>query len=973
MRKNYILIIGLAFLSFFPVSFAVSQTLKPSKVVKSIGSDVSMKLTDIEPVPYGLRNKVWKNKEVPNEFDIINLDENKSLLNHADSALQPFFGTDAGEPVIIQNFAGINNNYGVAPPDTHGDVGPNHYFQMVNMGFAIWDKNGTKLYGPVDNITLWSGFPGPWSSTNDGDPVVLYDEYAGRWIATQFSLPNYPNGPFYELVAVSKTGDPTGAWNRYAFEFDNMPDYPKFGVWPDGYYMTCNQFASGSGDWMGAGVAILDREAMINGDAEATMVFFDMGTGVGSLLPSDADGAMEPASSTPATIVEIGAASLKMWNVTVDWENVENSSVDYYGSFPVAYYTSNGINISQPGTSQKLSTLADRLMYRLQYRNFGDYEVMLTNHTVKADETGRAGIRWYEMRNYGAGWALYQQGTYAPFDNNSRWMASIAMNSHGDIALGYSVSGPSVYPEIRCAMQSAEALSGPGILDVDEIVLKPGLKSQTGIDRWGDYSAISVDPSDGLTFWFTTEYSNGSWSWRTQISSFFYAQPLVANFSTEEPVIPVGESVDFTDNTSGSPETWNWSFEGGEPSSSTEQNPSNIVYNQEGDFNVTLTVTNQYGEDELVKSGYITASKTVLPEVNFTISKQLACTIDTIQLNDKSNHKPIQWNWQFEPNSVTFLNGTSAASQNPQVVFNENTTYAVTLQAWNLNGLSELTIDTAILVGGIRPYYLETFTDIDFVSQYWTVENPDNDNGWQQYLVSGNDFDFNAVGIDFHNFDAIGHRDRLISPPFNLEGLSSASLEFQHAYAKRLNKETDSLIVYVSGDCGQSWTRIFAGGEDGSGNFATHEQISDFWPIEDSDWCIAGWGATCFTLDLSPWAGMANVKLAFEGYNNNGNPLFIDNVAISQFVGQDEQAFNSDDIIIFPNPNSGSFSFKLPVNNNFDKLQIRNILSQVVYKAEITNNKGKVDINLGNSIQPGTYVLLIEGNGKLLTKKIVIN
>lgn len=971
--KKITLILGLILLTISPFSLAISQSLKPSKITKSISSDVSKRLTDIEPVPYGLRNKHWKNKVVPNKIDFRNISENKNETFIADPALQNYFGSDAGEPIIAQNIAGINNNYGVVPPDTHGDVGPDHYFQMVNLGFAIWNKEGTKIYGPVDNITLWSGFPGPWSTTNDGDPVVLYDEYADRWVATQFALPNYPNGPFYELVAVSATSDPTGGWYRYAFQFDDMPDYPKFGVWPDGYYLTINQFESGSSDWLGAGVCILDRDAMINGETDATMVFFEMGANVGSLLPSDADGTTGPVSGSPAKVVEIAAASLKMWEVSVDWNNVENSSVDYLGALPVEFYSSNGINITQPGTGQKLSTLSDRLMYRLQYRNFGDYEVMLTNHTVKADDAGRAGIRWYEMRNYGEGWTLYQQGTYAPIDGNSRWMASIAMNDNGDIALGYSVSGPSTYPEIRCAMQSAEALMGLGVLDVDEITLKPGLKSQTGTDRWGDYSSMTVDPSDGMTFWYTTEYSNGGWNWRTQISSFFYVQPLTADFSTEETLIPVGENIDFTDNTSGFPDTWNWSFEGGTPATSTDQNPVNISYDQEGIYSVTLSVENEFGDDLLEKTEYIEVSSTVLPEVNFTADKFLVCNTDTVQFTDRSIHKPNQWNWQFEPNTVTFVNGTDETSENPQVVFNNNDTYSVTLQVWNLNGPSELTSDTMILVGGILPYYLETFVDTAFVSQYWTVENPDNDNGWQQYSVSGNDFDHNAIGIDFQDYEAIGHRDRIISPPFNLEGLSSASLEFQYAFAKRLNKETDSLIVYVSGDCGQSWTRILAEGEDGSGNFATHEQSSDFWPIEESDWCISGWGATCITLDLTPWAGMANVKIAFEGFNNNGNPMFIDNIAISQLVGQDELISNREDLLVFPNPSSGLFSIQLPENHKFEKLQIINYLSQVVYKTEINEKTTMVEIQLEKGVQPGVYLLQLGGNGKTIATKVVVN
>ena len=415
--------------------------------------------------------------------------------------------SERSNPIIYNNFPGVGNLSGVAPPDPDGDVGPNHYFQMVNLAFAIWDKSGNILYGPADNSTLWDGFSGPWSGSNDGDPIVMYDEYADRWVASQFALPNYPNGPFYELVAVSETGDPTGAWYRYAFEFNNMPDYPKFGIWSDGYYFTINQFAPPYVSWAGAGVCVLDRAAMLTGDPNAEMIFFNLGTSYGSLLPADCDGPTLPPAGTSSYFAELRTSSLLIWEADIDWNNTSNSSVTIASNLPVQSYSHSGITINQPNTTTTLMDITDRLMYRLQYRNFGSYQVMLTNHTVNANGSGQAGIRWYELRNYGSGWSVYQQGTYAPDDGDNRWMASIAMNGDGDIAVGYSVSSATTFPSIRFAGQNAES-SGTGILDIPESSIKEGAASQTGINRWGDYSSMTVDPTDDQKFWYTTEYTS---------------------------------------------------------------------------------------------------------------------------------------------------------------------------------------------------------------------------------------------------------------------------------------------------------------------------------------------------------------------------------------------------------------------------------------------------------------------------------
>ena len=221
---------------------------------------------------------------------------------------------------------------------------------MVNLSFQIWDKSGNSLYGPAESSTIWDGFTGPWTGTNDGDPIVLYDEYADRWLASQFSLPNYPSGPFYELVAVSVTNDPTGAWYRYAYEFANMPYYPKFGVWPDGYYMTINLFAPPSLGFAGAGVCAFDRAAMLSGDPNAAMMFFNLGTAYGSLLPADVDGATLPPAGSPNYLANLTTTSLRLFQADIDWGTPGNSSMSIIGTLPVQSYSYSGLTINQPGT-----------------------------------------------------------------------------------------------------------------------------------------------------------------------------------------------------------------------------------------------------------------------------------------------------------------------------------------------------------------------------------------------------------------------------------------------------------------------------------------------------------------------------------------------------------------------------------------------------------------------------------------------
>nr|NQU90773.1 PKD domain-containing protein [Bacteroidota bacterium] len=520
-----IIAISFSFLLFFQDRLiAQNEILYPTEVIEAAYFDVTPPLRDMMVIEPGIRTREWKNNVVKNHMGFMEDIKNIPQLNGPDPVLQMKDGEKSTRSIGV-NINGVGNLSGVAPPDTDGDVGPNHYFQMVNLAFAIYDKSGTLLYGPVDNSTLWSGFIGSWTGTNDGDPIILYDSYSDRWMATQFAI-NTGDGTQWELVAISQTGDPTGSWYRYAFQFTYMPDYPKFGIWPDGYYLSINQFQKigSSYYWKGGGACVLNRDKMIAGDPTAEMVFFNLGTSYGSLLPADADGTLPPPTGTPNYFTRFTSGKLQLWELGVDWANTSNSTITRKPDISIASFSNSGFTINQPGTSTSLDDLADRLMYRLQYRNFGTHQAMVTNHTVN-NGSNKAAVRWYEMRKTGTSWSLYQQGTYNPNDGNHRWMGSIAMNASGDIALGYSVSGSSTYPSIRfTGRNNGDPL---GTMTIAETSIFSGTHSQTGVSRWGDYSCMSVDPINDQTFWFTTEYSNGGWSWKTRIASFDISETVV--------------------------------------------------------------------------------------------------------------------------------------------------------------------------------------------------------------------------------------------------------------------------------------------------------------------------------------------------------------------------------------------------------------------------------------------------------------
>jgi hypothetical protein len=427
------------------------------------------------------------------------------------------------------SFDGVSDLDGVVPPDPNMAIGPNHIVQWVNLSYAVYDKLGHIHAGfPKPGNSIWTGFGGPCdptsSASNGGDVIAQYDVANDRWVLSQ--LANTSGPAYYHCIAVSTSGDPTGTYNRYSFKFSDLNDYPKMTIWPDAYYASYNMFANGA-SFVGPLACAYNGVAMRAGTS-ALQVCFQLGSTVGSLLPSDLDGSAAPPAGSPNFYLDFNAdnngngSTLSLWKFHVDFTVPTNST--FTGPLDIAvtpFSEACGGGTCIPENDifgTLLDSLGDRLMYRLAYRNFGDHEALVVNHAVNSGS--EVGLRWYEIRNPGSTPVVYQQSTFDPGDGNFRWMGSAAMDRAGDIAIGYSVSGNFMYPAISYTGRTpADSLN---TLESEASIFGSSF-SQFLISRWGDYTALRIDPSDDCTFWYTNEYINGSGDWQTRIASFKFS------------------------------------------------------------------------------------------------------------------------------------------------------------------------------------------------------------------------------------------------------------------------------------------------------------------------------------------------------------------------------------------------------------------------------------------------------------------
>lgn len=451
---------------------------------------------------------------------------------------------------------------GSAPPDTTMAVGPSHIVVWVNSRYAVYNKTGTLLLGPVNGNTLFTGVGGVCETTNRGDPILQYDRLADRWILSQFAFNTTlvggnptPSSPYLQCFAISTTNDPTGTYFRYTVTFSptspsGFNDYGKLGVWTDAYYTSYNMFGgSPAGGNTGAGLCASDRTKMLAGDPSATtlcapVAFYGGGA---AFLPADLDGTTLPTNTTQGGIFirQSTVPALRLLKLKPDFTAGTVTLTDGFGGaagsfINIALPTTNracngsgGTCVAQPGTAQTLDTLGDRLMYRAAYRNRGGTDSLVVVQSVDPDGAGArsSAVRWYEIRSpFAATPTLFQNATFDEGSTGDRWMGSIAMNKDGDMMMGYSIVNSATGLKPSIAMTGRRLTTALNTMETEQIVFT-GTGSQTaGLSRWGDYTTIQTDPSDDQGFCFVGQYllADGTFNWRTRVICAKYAAPTAS-------------------------------------------------------------------------------------------------------------------------------------------------------------------------------------------------------------------------------------------------------------------------------------------------------------------------------------------------------------------------------------------------------------------------------------------------------------
>ena len=793
-----------------------------------------------------------------------------ALPKGMDPALQteyPHPATD--DRGLTQSFNGIGNT-NVDPADPTIDVGPNHVIQMINGSsgsyFKIWNKSGVQLQAQQYFDTFFGQPAGA------GDPIVVYDGLANRWLMSEFTT----TGNKFS-IAVSSTADPMGTWYKYTFTAPQFPDYPKYSVWNNAYIITSNESSPA--------IYAIDRITMLAGGTSTTAQRFTLSSfgtiGFQAATPVNCDGNTAPPTGTPAYVMRMrddswGATSdaLEMWAFNINWTTPASTSLTQVATLPIAAYNSSLCGytafacIPQQGSTTTLDPLREVLMNRIHYRNFGTYESIVCCHSADVDGNDKAGIRWYELRRTGgtAGtWSIYQQATYSP-DANHRWMPSIGISATGNIGLAYNVSSSSMYPSLRyTGRRSCDPLN---TMTEPETVIVAGTAANAS-NRYGDYSAMGTDPTDGETFWFTGMY-NPAAAWSTRVAAFS---------------IPgCAATVQFASNTS-----------------SVNESSANVNNNCLDYVVVNIPISIGVAPTQTTTATVNITGGTATNNVDYVVVTPLVTfnsttTTGNIVINVYNDD-------YVEGNETITLGYTLNANGGNAQAGTLNQTVTVTINDDDV-APSGVTVPTTVFTqnfnAGLAPF---------------TTVNPSGNTPWQVGLAAAATTTAytvpttNTTQFAWINDDACNCTQAnvdLKSAVFSLVGYTGASLTFDAFFLGNTYQTfTESAKVKISTNGGTTFTNIYTI----PGNTA--------------------WAP--YTVDLTPYIGNANLMLAFN-YADGGGWLYgcsIDNVVVTgqaaagiqtavNTAAPDQAYLGPNGTVYFSDPTSSKIMMKIQNNSSFD-------------------------------------------------------
>jgi hypothetical protein len=739
------------------------------------------------------------------------------------------------ESTVIKSWDG-NNSSQVSPLDPTMGAGPNHIVQLVNTSggsnLKIWDKSGTVLL----NTVLLKNIHGIAGAA--GDPIVQYDKLADRWLLSEFTS----TVPYKLVILVSKTNDPTGQYYVYSFSFGvNFLDYPKYSVWPNAYYATANIFPN-LGAYAGSTIMAFNRAKMLAGDPTAELIKFDINDASSkyySNSPVTYQAGTAPAANAPGMFTYL---SPDEWTAAVDVDSVgiitlspdfvtpASSSYSFTGLPTAAYNAQVGVAAPQPGTALTLQTLDQRIMNQPVYRDFGTYKSIYIAQTVGIPTPTRAAIRWYELRNTGSGYSIYQQGTFSP-DNAFRYMPSISVNGKAEIAIAYMTSSSTVFPSLKFAGRKPTDPLGT-LTAYEETTIIDGKVSQVLNNRAGDYSQLQVDPVDDTTFWFTGHYHASP--------NIFGGYSRIANLDLAEPLPWDAKMISINNPVNGA------AF-----CSSTVV--PNITFKNSGLNTITsLTITAKIDNNPAVVNSW-----------SGSLPLGSTATLDLASLTAL-------------PGTHTLTVYTSLPNGNADMV-PANDTAKITF-----------TVLSPLLGPIVEGFESPTFPPIG-----WRVLNPNAGSITWQRSTAASKSGIASAWINLWNYTTVGHLDYLVSPILDAIDFDTVQVSFERAYRKYNASTTtfnDTLLIQISTDCGTTFpiTAWKKGGVDLTTNptttTASYTPVAADWLNEKVDLKpFLPAGTTSFTVSFTTKNGFGQ-NLFLDNVNINVSKLRRRDATISKII-----------------------------------------------------------------------------------------